>query len=131
MDSRRAGQLSALGLTVLTVAVFGASRNSGAESQVRGFVEASFRGDGKTAERHLATPYNPQAAQQLFLQIGQLFGSRATIRKIDYIGSRAEVLVTFEAPAGGVLHNIFVLKRTRQGWRIDPDDTVHFIDGQL
>ncbi|MBL8048787.1 MAG: hypothetical protein JNJ45_08900 [Chthonomonas sp.] len=131
MDSRRLGQISALSLTVLTLAVFGASRNTGAESQVRGFIEAAFRGEGQDAERYLTNLYDPGSAQTLYGQIQQLFGTRATIRKIDYIGSRAEVLVSFDMPMGGTYHQIFVLKRTNRGWRIDPHDTVHFIDGQL
>ena len=131
MNSRRSGLFSAAGLTVLTLAVFGVGRNAGAESQVRGFVEAAFRSDATAAEKYLASAYDPNSAQVLYAQMQQLYGTRATIRKIDYIGSRAEVLVTFMAPSGAILHNIFVLKRTRKGWRIDPHDTVHFIDGQL
>jgi hypothetical protein len=117
-------------LAVLTLSVFATSANGGPESRVRGLIESAQELSPNRFQKLLTNPSDPAASETLFQFLARTKGIPFQIVKSQIDGGQAYVVVNFVAPGGGQATNIFVLQRGKSGWKVNPYQTVHFMDSQ-
>ncbi|MCE9557746.1 MAG: hypothetical protein K8R88_02225 [Armatimonadetes bacterium] len=117
-------------LAAITLAVFATSANAGPESRVRSLIESAQQSNPKRFQELLTNPWDPAASESLFQFLIRTRGIPYQIVKSQIDGGQAYVVVNFLPPGGGQATNIFVLQRGKSGWKVNPYQTVHFMDSQ-
>ena len=129
-SQRMQGIAASMVLAALTLSVFATSANAGPESRVRGLIEAAQQSSPKRFQELLTNPWDPTASEALFQFLIRTKGIPYQIVKSQIDGGQAYVVVNFLPPGGGQATNIFVLQRGKSGWKVNPFQTVHFMDSQ-
>ncbi len=123
--SRFQSILSAGVLAALTLTVFGFAQSSGPESAVRRFHQAVREQRWRDVQALLTTPIMEPTASQLvqYVSLNLRNSSSVELRRIQIRNRVGEVYAVYRGPNGGFASLPFVVVRSADGWRVDPEMT--------
>ena len=124
--SQTSGVIVAIALSMLTLSVFGLQQNAGPQSTLNKFHQAVIRNSEPEIMSLIVQPMDANAARTLVLKLwsANQQGAQMRIGRTVIERRRAFVSVIYQYPNGLTEETVWVLNRSRGGWKVNPFETL-------